>query len=1105
MGNVKYVAARKANAENAKRRRLSATPGRQPHRLHPEIDGTAWGVRRKGAHRFARATPDAPGGAPAYAGPADGHLYTKQEIATVFAGAPDGRQKLIWKDMWARGTTLKSYPTCSRYFNEQKIALAQGGQYRPRAIGLTGRPPVADITTVEQWATDMPTDGSSTNHADVAALLSQQLRTNNLAAGLDPVLGSRPLSKKTTSRYMAMLANQAGVGFTTRPVQKTRGRYIQTHGCRATFTNAVMLASLCYRVDPDGPVGQTYTEPMAQHMSDAHGGAAVVPITPGLITSQDDTHFHFVDDAGGAGVPGWVVYKENPDVSLGTRAVHGPVGARGEDAPCGIRAAATFTIAGDGQIAPLFLRFNVHPSDLLPPDGVDEADFKGYLVIKVPSLRKDRGTFQSAAGGGTVVVARRGHAGVDQAITRYYEDEVKAPWLQAQRERYGCPSTGEVPDAYQSANLRDGAGGGLAAMVDAALQVEHGDRKESDGKHPNSTTEIHQACDVWAFFKELKRLAAVTSLEDHASLQLRDAIMACFERHSSVFRSTKAKKKLMAELSAALPLLMEKSPACHQSSVVKAFVGCGCLASAKNPAASYHGAMATRRKKYTAEEAQLCKTGFSRALRAFLDEGYCAEALLDELGIPQDRDEHGVIVVKAQAAISNPGSWRATNLSAPALRDRRTQAQAAADAKERGRVEAEGEARAQWLALNATAEAALKTALKKPATSGRRVLNGLTFAHVGALTVPLLKAFIVCRTSTCSTPARGTTAGNKLNAAAAAGTDCLILRAHALKGTTTLTLTLPPAWTPAPAPAPSASAAHAGFVASSDPTSLAYWGCADDRTAASFVRDLAWAQRLRAAVAAGGPGGTYDDAEATADLLCTLILGRLRNHLDRRVKDKRQHLAHVWAAFAANVPRLAAAAVLWGYAVQDISAAGADGCLIALPGSTFLLSTHGVLGGLSGCYGYFDTVRGVWCRWGAVLPTNTIDARGAQHIKGAENAHLPEASRFYRQMPLKGSPRASSRTRDGYFDNLAQFVGWAYDPRDAGQVALHVDTSPATGVWAWPSRTVQRYSTTGDLEAKLLESTSYMLELFFDLAISPSNNLSDSAGYECHGQAPKRT
>jgi hypothetical protein len=110
-----------------------------------------------------------------------------------------------------------------------------------------------------------------------------------------------------------------------------------------------------------------------------------------------------------------------------------------------------------------------------------------------------------------------------------------------------------------------------------------------------------------------------------------------------------------------------------------------------------------------------------------------------------------------------------------------------------------------------------------------------------------------------------------------------------------------------------------------------------------------------------------DDFKSKADLLFSILRGRLRTHIEHRVQTELQqsHWCFDWAR--KNLSIVSAYMVLFGHVKDDISCIDDTGCLLTNPttSSNYLLCTNDEAT-LQGCYLYYDKNDGVWRRSGKI-------------------------------------------------------------------------------------------------------------------------------------------
>ena len=152
-----------------------------------------------------------------------------------------------------------------------------------------------------------------------------------------------------------------------------------------------------------------------------------------------------------------------------------------------------------------------------------------------------------------------------------------------------------------------------------------------------------------------------------------------------------------------------------------------------------------------------------------------------------------------------------------------------------------------------------------------------------------------------------------------------------------------------------------------------------------------------------------------------------------------------------------------------------------------------------GAYLYFDRNNCTWIRSGKVTGRG-FSVRHAEHQKKA--AAKKTASRFYLRYPTKSSARCKSSSRKGYFDNLTQYVALGFDidlNNERGET-LTIDMSE-NGIFSFDENKKKRidvlkFRGRNTTTQKRVDVIAYLIELCYDIAISPANNVSQNPGFE---------
>mmetsp|Transcript_16663 Transcript_16663/g.27714 ORF Transcript_16663/g.27714 Transcript_16663/m.27714 type:complete len:142 (+) Transcript_16663:391-816(+) len=105
-------------------------------------------------------------------------------------------------------------------------------------------------------------------------------------------------------------------------------------------------------------------------------------------------------------------------------------------------------------------------------------------------------------------------------------------------------------------------------------------------------------------------------------------------------------------------------------------------------------------------------------------------------------------------------------------------------------------------------------------------------------------------------------------------------------------------------------------------------------------------------------------------------------------------------------------------------------------------------------------------------------------------------STFYSKCPKRSGGHGNNKLRNAYFDELVQYVAMGFNKENGVEnIAKEED-----GIFVWSVRTLKMLERTKmngySTESKKLVLVAYLFELYYDLLIAPSFNVSESAGLE---------
>ena len=199
---------------------------------------------------------------------------------------------------------------------------------------------------------------------------------------------------------------------------------------------------------------------------------------------------------------------------------------------------------------------------------------------------------------------------------------------------------------------------------------------------------------------------------------------------------------------------------------------------------------------------------------------------------------------------------------------------------------------------------------------------------------------------------------------------------------------------------------------------------------------------------------------------------------------------------------MSAIMALFQHIKVDIGCLDSTQCLLACHG-TFIDARKPSGKKMEGCYLYFDVNTGEWIRSGKAIGSN-FETRDSEHKKGATSKSRSKTN-FYRTYPARdgGGTIANESGRKGYFESLHQYVGIGIDKNCKESQCLTKDMEDG-GVFCFDRDTLtwidklnyRKDNNRVSIKDKQKDMLGYLWELAYDLCIAPSNNVSESPGFE---------
>ena len=135
-----------------------------------------------------------------------------------------------------------------------------------------------------------------------------------------------------------------------------------------------------------------------------------------------------------------------------------------------------------------------------------------------------------------------------------------------------------------------------------------------------------------------------------------------------------------------------------------------------------------------------------------------------------------------------------------------------------------------------------------------------------------------------------------------------------------------------------------------------------------------------------------------------------------------------------------------------------------------------------------------------VRPQEIIFRFGIRHTKNARKDIL--TSTFYRRYPSihRNRDKSSTSGRKGYFENLVQYVALGFEFSNCEVEKNLTSIKEDECMFLFSKEDVEHITKmkkrgSNTWECKCIDMISYRIELFFDLSISPLDNVSDNPGF----------
>jgi hypothetical protein len=328
-----------------------------------------------------------------------------------------------------------------------------------------------------------------------------------------------------------------------------------------------------------------------------------------------------------------------PRASLGSRGTNAVFNIDEQKHMNGMRVRLTWTFSACGRCAPLFVTVC----------GLSESELPGdddLLVVKMPGLCIGGGGVGGSKEIGYIAFSRRTQ-GCEQKRFEYYQKHVLMPWIDELRKEcgYDAESGLAVPDELTAVSWKDGDISQINAI--AKDHQIYTDNKVIANKQNAARTGVEQPADLCKVFKEVKRLASVTTVAgiDPEIHFMKRMVLQAFRSEALKRLNLKPKKEAsLVDFISVLPEIATK--AATRNNIVHGFIACGLIDKDEMKFPVLDKILGTCRTSIPKEHYDRLIANFGLLYNTMLEHGRIDDELYYELGFPKDLDANGKEVIR---------------------------------------------------------------------------------------------------------------------------------------------------------------------------------------------------------------------------------------------------------------------------------------------------------------------------------------------------------------------------------------------------------------------------------------------------------------------------
>ena len=1044
--------------------------------------------------------------------PSNGNQYSKKETMDMLINYKTGsstRAKII-NHLIAKKLMPQTRQTVYRHLKE----------YRKDSSNATvnwqsiGRQQILDSSDINDVVKDLNEQGGkSIGNEELIGIIREKKQKKMEDQGHVPLSVTKYTPSATTlDNYKALIiAKNSSVTTSNYAVSKSNSRYTSENSLISSMALLLVIAATHYivieednlevRLDMKKESTPKGVIKLYNMISSYYKNLPIFPIKPQYIFSTDDTVIYTFEGLGTKEEKFRLVSVKSKN-NAGKHSVYKLDNSK---AMSGLRVKLTFTFSALGACAPLFVSIT----------GLSERELPSSpcIILKIEGLCIGGGGVNVGCKDTGYIFLMRSTGGkndesVDKQRYKYYRDNVLLPFIKKSRQEYdGCNENecGLIPRDLTAVSWCDGDLAQIGSIVnDLSLFDEN---RIIGNKQNNARSGVEQPADLSKSFKILKRMQQEHTVS-HLSVSshpLKRIIVEEFERltRSGELRFATNKKKAVVDFACNLPAMC--TVAITSNYVQEGFMVPGVIDYAHRRYPDYDMILSTCQKNISNTECKLCEDAFESLLDLMIKNGHMPDSTFEKYNFPMDRDCVGNHV-RRPATIAQEARQRAKILT----HDRQEEMRAAQLIELSAETNRKSQTQKDKLLAKANAnEQCMEKifSLMEKENCNEIKMSNATLEHFSNCSNPMLEAFVLARTEDLI-KSRLPKKGKLIDAQN--GERNMILLAFECKEKENMILKKHEDLcdnTSSPNDA-SATDVTMPFTEIDVEQRISY--ISDNFLPSSLFNVEDWIRNVvicfdpKEKIVNDSALVNKDEIVKQSQLLLNLLQNRLTNHLNRRLHDspsKKNHWIIPW--IRKNLSPCASLLVFFKHVKKDLSCLDNTKTLLTTSNNFILVREDNEHH--QGCYLHYDKNDQNWMRSGKVTGQNKergFKVRHEEHFKKAKADHISSnTSRFYIFYPSHESPRSQSKVKLGVFEHLQLFVGLGWDASNTNITNVLSRNINSSGIFLFDEvdkENINEINFRGNLneKEKKIELIAYLIELVFDLCISPKNNISSSPGFE---------